>query len=51
MNISLSNTEADYEALSMAMREDLPLIPLLREIAEKGLDLHVSGTDIQCTVF
>jgi len=50
--ISLSTTEAEYIALSHAMRETLPLIEFLREIHEVlGVVELIKDRKIKCDVF
>jgi hypothetical protein len=49
--IALSTTEAEYMALSMAMRELIPLVRLFTEAKKKGIDVDVNKAVIKCTVF
>ena len=44
---ALSTTEAEYMALSMAMREQLPLIQLLKEVVAHKVDANLQPTMIQ----
>lgn len=49
--ISLSTTEAEYVALSMAMREVIFMLNLLDEISKKGIPLVQQTPVIKCNVF
>ena len=49
--VALSTTEAEYIALSLAMREVLPLLRLLREMKGKDLPIPSELSSIKCTVF
>jgi hypothetical protein len=40
--IALSTTEAEYMALSMAMREMVPLVRLFEEAKLQGIDIDVN---------
>ena len=48
---ALSTTEAEYVALSMAMREQLPLIQLLKEVVAHKIDANLQPTTIHCKAF
>ena len=48
---ALSTTEAEYMALSMAMREQLPLIQLLKEVVSHKVDANLQPTTIHCKAF
>eukprot|EP00957_Ditylum_brightwellii_P210736 15365327-Ditylum_brightwellii.AAC.3 len=48
--IALSTVEAEYIALSSAMREVIPFMSLLEELS-KIFDLHMSKPEILCKVF
>ena len=48
--IALSTTEAEYIALSQALREIIPLMGLLKEI-KGNFDLNTDLPEIKCTVF
>ena len=48
---ALSTTEAEYVVLSMAMREQLPLINLLKEIVSHNVDTSLQPTTIHCKAF
>ena len=48
---ALSTTEAEYVALSMAMREQLPLIQLLKEVIAHKIDATLQPTTIHCKAF
>ena len=49
--IALSTTAAEYVALSMAMREVLPLIELLQELRKFGLIKSINAPKVYCKVF
>ena len=48
---ALSTTEAEYVALSMAMRKQLPLIQLLKEVVAHKVDANLQPTTIHCKAF
>ena len=48
---ALYTTEAEYVALSMAMREQLPLIQLLKEVVAHKIDATLQPTTIHCKAF
>jgi hypothetical protein len=48
--IALSTAEAEYIALSQAMRETIPVMQLLEELS-KVIDLHMPEPNIFCKVF
>ena len=48
---TLLTTEAEYMALSMAMREQLPLIQLLKEVVAHKVDANLQPTTIHCKAF
>ena len=45
---ALSTTEVEYVALSMAMREQLPLLQLLKEVVAHKIDTNLQPTTIHC---
>ena len=49
--IALSTTEAEYIALSSALREVIPLIELLREMKRNKIDVFVTAPKIYCKAF
>jgi hypothetical protein len=49
--IALSTTEAEYIALSQAMREVLPIIWLLEEARQRGIPVLSVKTKVHCKVF
>jgi len=49
--IALSTTEAEYIALSTALRDVLPLMRLVREMKDSGFDLAVEAPTVHCKVF
>jgi hypothetical protein len=48
---ALSTTEAEYIALSSALRDQLPLMDLLKEVVKYGIDLNVKPSRIFCKCF
>ena len=48
---ALSTTKAEYVALLMAMREQLPLIQLLKEVVAHKIDANLQPTHIHCKAF
>ena len=48
---ALSTTEAEYIALSTSLREDIPLMGMLKEATEQGLRITFLPPKIHCTVF
>jgi Reverse transcriptase (RNA-dependent DNA polymerase)/GAG-pre-integrase domain len=50
-HIALSSTEAEYIALSTAMRDVIPLIELLKEMKHQGFHLLSTVPNIHCQVF
>ena len=50
-HIALSSTEAEYIAISTAMREVIPLMALLKEMSEKQFIPHNNQADIHCQIF
>ena len=50
-HIALSSTEAEYIAISTAMREVIPLMALMEEMSLKGFIHNFNGPDIHCKVF
>ncbi len=49
--IALSSTEAEYIALSAAMREILPLMWLMEELEERGIKVSARPCRVHCKVF
>jgi hypothetical protein len=49
--IALSTTEAEYIALSQAMREVLPIIWLMEEARQQGISVLNATPKIDCKVF
>jgi hypothetical protein len=49
--IALSTTEAEYIALSQAMREVLPIIWLMEEASQQGIQALNATPKIHCKVF
>ena len=48
---ALSTTEAEYIALSTSLREVIPLMGILKEARENGLQITDIPPKIHCTVF
>ena len=48
---ALSTTEAEYIALSTSLREVIPLMGMLKEARENGLDVKDIPPQVHCTVF
>jgi hypothetical protein len=48
---ALSTTEAEYVALSTALREQIPLMELLKEIRHHGIDVQYVPPQVHCKVF
>eukprot|EP00590_Aulacoseira_subarctica_P001421 CAMPEP_0172414700 /NCGR_PEP_ID=MMETSP1064-20121228/1332_1 /TAXON_ID=202472 /ORGANISM="Aulacoseira subarctica , Strain CCAP 1002/5" /LENGTH=1323 /DNA_ID=CAMNT_0013151491 /DNA_START=262 /DNA_END=4233 /DNA_ORIENTATION=+ len=49
--IALSTTEAEYIALSMAVREIIPLTLLFQEAKDRGIDVDVNKAIVRCKLF
>jgi hypothetical protein len=49
--IALSTTEAEYIALSAAMRDVIPVCALLNELSDHGLIQHIGTSKVRCIVF
>jgi hypothetical protein len=49
--IALSTTEAEYIALSTAMREILPMLTMAKEASKRGLITKISTPFIHCKLF
>jgi hypothetical protein len=49
--IALSTTEAEYIALSTALRDTIPLMNLVQELQGNGFDYSVTKPTIHCKVF
>jgi Reverse transcriptase (RNA-dependent DNA polymerase)/GAG-pre-integrase domain len=49
--IALSSTESEYVALSQALREVIPLMRLITELADAGFDFPVEVPQVHCKVF
>ena len=49
--MTLSTTEAEYIALSTSLREVIPLMGMLKEAAEQGVQIDNLPPKIHCTVF
>jgi hypothetical protein len=49
--IALSSTESEYVSLSQSLREVLPLMRLVQELAGAGFQLAVETPTIHCKVF
>jgi hypothetical protein len=49
--IALSTTEAEYLAISTAIREVLPLMELIQEMQKHGCELQATTPNLHCRVF
>jgi hypothetical protein len=49
--IALSSTEAEYIALSQSMREVIPIMWLLQEASDYGIEFINSKPKVHCTIF
>jgi hypothetical protein len=49
--VALSSTEAEYIALSQAMREVIPLMNLMKEAQEQELPINIFQAHIHCKIF
>ena len=49
--IALSTTEAEYIALSTAMREVIPIMNLIREGQSKGIPMNRNIPEVHCKIF
>ena len=49
--IALSTTEAEYIALSMALRETIPLMNIIKEMKERQFDVISTQPKVHCKVF
>jgi hypothetical protein len=49
--VALSTTEAEYIALSTALREIIPLMSLLKEMQAEGFAVTVTKPQVHCRVF
>jgi histone deacetylase 1/2 len=49
--IALSTTEAEYIALSTALREVIPMMDLIQEARKHGVDLPIAPARIHCKAF
>jgi hypothetical protein len=50
-HIALSSTEAEYIALSTAMRDIIPLMELIKEMKANGVSCSDSNPKVHCTLF
>lgn len=49
--ITLSTTEAEYVALSSALRSVIPLVTLFQEAKDNGIPIPTTTPTVKCTVF
>ena len=47
----LSTTEAEYVALSSALRDQIPIMQLLKEVIAQGIDEKFTPPRVHCTAF
>jgi hypothetical protein len=49
--IALSSTEAEYVSLSLALRDVIPLMGLVKEMQAFGFDCHATAPKVHCRAF
>ena len=49
--VALSTTEAEYMALSQALRETIPMMNLIKEIGSRGFKAYVGQAQVHCKAF
>ena len=49
--MALSTTEAKSVLLSLALRDQIPLLELMKEAIEQGVDMEYTPPEVQCTAF
>ena len=49
--VALSTTEAEYTAMSQALRDILPVMNLIQEMKEKGFQVMCTLPSVYCKVF
>lgn len=49
--VALSTTEAEYIGLSQSLRDTIPIINLLNEMKERGIDIYSTTPSVYCTAF
>ena len=49
--IALSTTEAEYIALSMSLRDTIPVMNLLKELKARNFCIVSTTTNVHCTAF
>ena len=49
--ISLSSTKSEYNGLSYALRDAIPVMELLKEMKEKGFAIAHTVAQMHCKVF
>ena len=49
--VALSTTEAEYMALSQALRETIPMMNLIKEIGSRGFEAYVGQAQVHCKAF
>ena len=49
--IALSSTESEYNGISHALRDDIPIMELLKEMKKEGFDVDGTKAKIHCKVF
>ena len=49
--IALSSTESEYTGLSYALREAIPIMQLINEMSENGIEINHATPKIKCKVF
>jgi hypothetical protein len=51
MQVALSTTEAEYIAMSQALRDVLPIMFLIQEIKAKGFQVICTKPYVYCKIF
>ena len=49
--IALSSTKSEYTGLSYNLREDIPMIELLKEMKRNGFKVDLANPKVHCSVF
>jgi len=49
--IALSSTESEYTGISYALREEIPLMNLMKEMKENGFPINELAGTVKCKVF
>ena len=49
--IAMSSTESEYTGLSYALRDAIPIMELLKEMSQQGIEVRSTQAKIHCKVF